>query len=148
MDANWINRTGGGEGEGLEHSRLADTHGIRARWESESEQMGGRGRIRHRADGWERHDGAVEPPVPGTADLPFFPGSLSGGKGRNQTVLGMKVEELNTPRHRRRLAPYRICIHVAGYSPSVAYTIWETDNMNERTQLLLLDMSVTGISLQ
>lgn len=34
-----------------------------------------------------------------------------------------------------------------GIRPSVAYTIWETDNMNEGTQLLL-DMSVTGISLQ
>lgn len=29
-----------GEGEGLEHGRLADTHGIRVSWDSESEQMG------------------------------------------------------------------------------------------------------------
>jgi hypothetical protein len=91
------NRGTGGEGEGLEHSRLADTHGIRARWESESEQMGGRGGIWHGAHGWERHDGTIEPPVPGTADLLLFPGSLRGGKVRNQTMLGMKAEELNTP---------------------------------------------------
>jgi hypothetical protein len=99
----------GGEGEGLEHSRLADTHGIRARWESESEQMGGRGRIRHGAHGWERHDGTIEPLVPSTVDLPLFPGSLRGGKGRNQTMLGMKVEELNIPRRRRRLAAGFCC---------------------------------------
>jgi hypothetical protein len=91
------NRGTGGEGEGLEHSRLADTHGIRARWESESEQMGGRGGIWHGAHGWERHDGTIEPPVPGTADLLLFPGSLRGGKVRNQTMLGMKAKELNTP---------------------------------------------------
>lgn len=72
----------GGEGEGLERSRLADTHGIRARWDSESDRW-----VREVGSGMEHMDarGMMEPLSHHRFQvLPICPNFLPMREGREE----------------------------------------------------------------